>query len=458
MLKIIHKLVLSGGMLLALNSYGQSVIVVDDLSWAPTSTETTTTSPNFNFCNGDSVNYTISTPNQGDFRDVVASGNLTFTSGLVFPADPGANTDATIQIDFTFSQPVTNLKIKISDLDGNFPAETITSISPTYGFLTGINGMLTDPTGGHNAVNGSIENASGWIHWCGPITTTVSLTYNRPGSGYGLIIDGVEFSCTENQCDGGGCNCIAEVVAESTGEVDQDGFLNTSILIDTQGEAVSSVTIDLPFYSSLVDQSCLQCNVNAQQSYGTILAATSIAGFPGVVYDPMGLGYGRKIVYNFPTPQVIAESVQFDLQFPPVLDLACCENRVAFCLDVTLKKEDCSSCEYTVCNNLDEGGRNQEKRATNEAINDTPVVFEEEEAKGLVISPNPASEFIEINVVDEKLLGSDLTVSSATGSAVKSLKLKNRNMRINVEDFPNGMYILTVNSNERRETYNVVIQ
>ncbi|MFK7786572.1 MAG: T9SS type A sorting domain-containing protein [Crocinitomicaceae bacterium] len=452
--------VLFGLTLLATSAFGQ-ITNADNLNWVTPTTQTTATSPNFACCS-DSVNYTLSTPTNGNFTHVSASGNGSLTNGVIFPAVTGTN-PTQIEINFTFTQDIQNFRIRIHDLDGVGNAETVTGISPTFASLTSTIGTIFDPNGLGDEVNATGDNMSGWINWAGtiPANTTITLLYDRPGSGYGLIIDSLEFQCAGGTTNG--CICDALVDDAYFSDTDIDGSQTTGISINSQGELVSSVTIELPFYVSNVDNNCLMCDVSNQESFGTILGGSTIAGTAGVLYDPMGLGFSRKIVYTFPTPVAINEVVDLNLQFPPVLPLSCCKNLVSFCLDVTLMDENCSACEYTICNKQQDAGdgKGDKKNAgssSNGIFVDGMDMNSVEKIDGLEISPNPASDFINVNIIDESLLGQELLITNSAGAQVSVEKLQESSNRINVSKLPSGVYYLSVNALDNKASFKVVIK
>jgi gliding motility-associated-like protein len=109
---------------------------------------------------------------------------------------PTSSPGTSVPIIITFSQPVNNFKIRINDID---PSETIQlSTIPTSPFVIspvsgspvfGLAGGLLDALGNSNTI--------GCVEFTNPITS-VSLTYNRPGSGFGLLLDSLMFNITNN--------------------------------------------------------------------------------------------------------------------------------------------------------------------------------------------------------------------------------------------------------------------
>ncbi|MDX2360873.1 MAG: T9SS type A sorting domain-containing protein [Crocinitomicaceae bacterium] len=176
------------GILFSFLSFGQATPFNDDMTWAGVpgvinvgGLGTSAQSPNFGGC---AFNYTVSTNSPGSFA---YSNNQADGSAVLFPANTGAFNGGAITITFQFSQPVTNLQIHIDDLD---IAETVNNINPAANSVTATNGVLNFAGG---VITSPANNADGWINWTGPVTT-VSFTYTRPGVGFGLLVDFVNFT------------------------------------------------------------------------------------------------------------------------------------------------------------------------------------------------------------------------------------------------------------------------
>nr|WP_294859488.1 gliding motility-associated C-terminal domain-containing protein [uncultured Fluviicola sp.] len=175
-------------LLVSFTHISNAQIASDNLGWISTSSVTSATSPSFNTCSGP-VSYTITSPL--GFRNISAAGDPNYTTGMVTPAaifDPSLS----IPITITFSQPVCNVRIQFTDLDGG-QNEYLNAISPAYDGLTDVVGHLSNP-GNSTQVNSNMDNSSGWVEWNGSITS-ISFNYNRPGPGCGLIIDSMIFEC-----------------------------------------------------------------------------------------------------------------------------------------------------------------------------------------------------------------------------------------------------------------------
>ena len=304
----------------------QTISVNDDLNWITSSALSSAQSPDFPFCDTD-VSYIISTTN-ADFKAVSPSqGN-----GLVTPSNTTSESATQIDLNFTFNQPVENLRIYVVDLDYNTnnsadPEEFLSNIlvdnNDAVPIVTsGFGGVYWDSQ--NQIVTPSEENAEGWIEFSGSLSE-LQFTYNRPGNWFGLIIDSVQFDCTNY-----GCDCPAMVNYNQLGQIQNNGEAMGKLHINSGSDAISSLTIELPFYEIQTIPECRECDMDNVASHGTIVGADEIDGVSGEFYNPSGnqaLGY-RKITYNFSSPVVLNEHIKLDLLFPPVLDLNCCANRV----------------------------------------------------------------------------------------------------------------------------------
>lgn len=433
--------------------HGQ-LTVTDQLNWVGTGAQTSATSPNFDFCKKTNpiVNYTLSTTT-GNFQHVSGSGNPSLTNGVIFPANTSVSTPS-VSIQFTFNQPVNDLRIRIVDLDIQ---ETISGISPTYSSLSNETGNLVDP-GSSNQVNASIDNSAGWIEWIGQSTTVVNLTYNRPGSGFGLVIDEIQFSCTEKMS----CKCNAKFQLDNVNGPNADGRLSTNLILDSQGEEISKVCVELPSYLSLVDDACLKCDAENQETFGSILGAQPISGTSATIHDPLGSGVSRKICYEFATPTILnGQVVQLDLLFPPVLDLSCCKNQVSYCLDIQLKKEDCTSCEYTVCSKGKIKSQGNKSIGTPPKGNKKPVrayYNDRAELNQIRISPNPAMHEINIELSDQPLEEVTLHVFDMSGREIKSLSTSRKRLKLDVSTFAPGQYVVSYSVHGKTNNSNFVVK
>ncbi len=438
----------------------QTISVNDDLNWISSSVLTSAQSPEFPFCDTD-VSYIITT-NNSDFKAVSPSqGN-----GLVTPSNTSAEMTTQIDINFAFNQPVENLKIYVVDLDYNTnnnadPEEFLSDILvdnndavPTV--TSGFGGVYWDNQ--NLIVTPSEENAEGWIEFSGPLSE-LQFTYNRPGNLYGLIIDSVQFDCTNY-----GCECPAMVNYNQVGQIENNGEATGKLHINSGSDAISSLTIELPFYEIQTIPACRECDMDNVTSHGTIVGADEIDGVSGEFYNPSGnqaLGY-RKITYNFSTPIILNEHIKLDLLFPPVLDLNCCANRVNYCFSVTLRKDDCTSCEYSTCSDQSLEGFNvinpslltpPTKPFVDGGINAEPQINDKEPL--FQISPNPTHDKINAQIVETSFKIAEIELRNSNGQVVTSFETRSRIFQIPVENA--GVYHFTMISNGKKSTKQVVV-
>jgi len=165
--------------------------------------------------NGNSFQMVSPNLNECDFKYTITStgcgfGVNTFTpsGGITLPANHNACSDTEVEYTITFSQPVTNLRIHVSDMDEvlvpgattsehfkfNAPLPISTSF-PTLGgiYLQGGNVVTAD-----NSTPVVNDDAQGWINFGGQSITSINFTYNKPTAGYIALIDAIEMSFAPN--------------------------------------------------------------------------------------------------------------------------------------------------------------------------------------------------------------------------------------------------------------------
>lgn len=426
--------------------------VSDNLNWASGSGTTTATSPDFAFCDGKKISYTITSIDQVLFSHVSTAGNPALTNGIIFPTNTANTFNTNIPINISFTDTVCNLRIRFVDLDG-ISNESINGISPAYSNLVDEIGDFFDPGGVMTSVDATIDNATGWVQWDGPLSS-IFFNYSRPGGGFGLSIDSIAFDCCEVPC-----NCPHKAKFNSIGSVSGSGGTSSNVNLNSAGVPVKSICIDIPFYISNVSDDCLKCNLPNQERFGTIKGAQPILGTPAVLHDPKGLGYSRKICWTFPTPTVVNENIQIDLVFPGVLSLSCCKNSVSYCLDVTFNNADCSSCESEICTKFPltviEGPLDENPKSTGNAggrYNDFA------EKKGFQLSPNPSDGKVEVTILDESLVGGKLTIVHVSGSTVLSTSVSRSKETLQLTHFSPGTYVVTIENNGRTSSETLIFK
>lgn len=227
-----------------------SQVVETGVSWVSTSVVSNQTSPNFNSPCGP-INYTIST----DVNFTQLNNGAPYNNNcILFPSSNALN-GTSVDLNFTFNQPVQNLRIRIIDLD-----ENVNNISAVEEYLTNFNVMpnsitnlgmgippcfltATDvtPNDGNN-LNAN-NNASCWLNWSTTLSS-VNFTYFRPGPGYALIVDSIYFECV-------GCNMTMDLgpdVSTCNGEiVNIDGTIqNATSYLWNNGATTSSISTNVP--------------------------------------------------------------------------------------------------------------------------------------------------------------------------------------------------------------------
>ncbi|WP_430405266.1 PKD domain-containing protein [Fluviicola sp.] len=293
--------------------------VSDNLSWVSGSSVTSALSPSFNFCNGQ-VTYTFAS--SIGFSNISTSGNPNYTTGLITPSfifDPSLS----IPMSLTFSQPVCNLRIQFTDLDGG-QNEYLSAISTPYSGLTDVTGHLSNP-GNSTQVNSNMDNARGWVEWSGPITN-LTFNYNRPGPGCGLIIDSIIFECCSNPCQNPpnpGTNNTLSICAQGA-SADLFPLLGPGASVNGAWTNPVGMAISMPYnpltmnpgaYTYTVDSSgCISSAIITVTEINTTVAAvTTDATCPGISNGSATLTVTNATQYSLnggpntpiPTPFVI---------------------------------------------------------------------------------------------------------------------------------------------------------
>lgn len=441
------KKIILGALLLFSSQILNAQTVSDNFGWVYNSSPSTTlTSPNFPFCNGNDVNYTITSGAAMRHYANQISGNPVASPGIIVPGNPAGVSLTNISVSFAFSQPVCNLQIHFTDLDLD---ESISGFSTPYANVVGTAGNLV-PNGTMTTIGSTVNNSAGWAVWNGSLSS-LSFNYNRPGSGYGLIIDSITFECCTPPC-----RCDHEAILNSIADVSASGFTSANVNLNSVGIPVRSICIDLPFFQSNVDEQCLKCNVSEQEKYGTILSAMPINGVTPVLDDPYNLGYSRTICWNFTTPTIVNQDVQIDLQFPEILELSCCKNSVNFCLNATFKNEDCTSCEKQICTKFPAQTKGKETSAT---TSETHHVWNNDfaEQKSFTLSPNPSSGKVEIKLLSESFIGGNLNIFDIDGKSVFSGLISRMDETIQLNNLAPGTYLVSIESNGQISSERLVI-
>ena len=298
-----------------------------------------------------------------------------------------------------------------------------------------------------------------------PTATTIGLwnqnegvgttTSDASGNGNAGTINGATWA-TAQICDSSStCVCDTDLKLKKIGHPDALGSQTSTLLINTNGVAVTSICIDIPYYKTLVDLDCIQCDPTQIHTYGTILGGQPISGVFGVIADPYGYGSGRKICYTFATPTVVNTTIQLDLKFPPTLEISCCKNKVDFCFHVTIHTDPCTSCEYTICPKKSPVLNSQNLIQDN----DDQIINEMIDKKSsFELSPNPAKTSVQMNVVDDSFRSGEVLFTTSDGRVVLEEKMNYKRKTIDVSHFESGSYFVTLIFNDKKSTELLVIQ
>lgn len=381
-----------------------------------------------------------------------ALGHVISGTSAYFPEDPDDGGDVTITIDF--SAPVYNLRLLLNDFDefepggsdDTSPSEYGTGFSPAFQGVDPAGGTTFVPTGTVGSYTGvdpaGGENTKGWVYWTGGVTS-VSFTYVRDDAGlgeggWGLLIDAMEFDCREKTI----CSCREDLnyLSHDSPFIPDNGATEVYLHLNSGGQEISKLNVSIPNYTSLVDPGCIKCDPENISSYGKIHNLPVIAGA-----TPWFAGFGTdgasEIVYEFATPVVIDQMIKLQLQFPPVVDLTCCKNEVDYCVKVGMIDENCRICETTVCvGDSKEGHGDKPKMGAVELgsvksrdLNDGIST------NSLNISPNPASDFIQIELPSKN---GEVVIYAGNGKKVLTEKVTSKRIKINTSSFDRGTYIV----------------
>lgn len=173
----------------------------DGFEWVPGTPASSVTSPVFSNANCQGISYTLSV-STGEFNYDPTAVN---GSGILVPAFTATNADDII-ITITFNTPVSNLGLRVLDLDednmfdGGPPEEYFYNVSPAPSSVVPISGInpiflsgntVTPDDGNPSNAN---NNPGGWIYWTGEVTT-LSIAYHRAALGYECVLDSMHFEC-----------------------------------------------------------------------------------------------------------------------------------------------------------------------------------------------------------------------------------------------------------------------
>lgn len=407
-----------------------------DFGWVGTTVNTSTTT--VRACGVQNTIRLISSP---DTHSPLGGSSVRFPSG--------GSPSTAITITIRFSQPVCNLRLKVNDLDYRYgttitpPAESMTtspmfsSIAPSFNppgpLFNNIGGTLTPPV--------NVNETLGWVEFDGTPLSSVTLTYNRT-QGYVAFLDSLTYDCCQDDCM---CDDKDSKLDGKT-TISNSGATNADLDISSAGVPISKLNISLPYYESTADADCIKCDPANISSYGKITNLPTIAGVAPSFVGPTTTG-SAEIVYEFPTPTIINHSVQLDLQFPPTLDLKCCDNKVKYCIKIGLIDADCNICENLLClpslSTSGTGtGTSQSPQVNSKALLDRPA----SSSSRLLLNPNPASKVLNV-ILPEKAEG-NLEILDMNGKSIQTKNTFSDKVTLNIENLKQGTYILKYTSGE----------
>jgi hypothetical protein len=444
----------SGILFLSLAQLAGAQTVSDNLNWTfNQGASTSFTSPDFSLCGGEIVNYTLTSLTSQTMINY--SNQINYTSpikpGVVMPNDPGQVSTQNLPMKLSFKTKVCNLRIHFTDLDNG---ESLSEFSTSFASATGTTGNWTANGTMNGVTSNSVDNSAGWVQWDVPLDE-ISFNYFRPSYGYGLVIDSIMFDC---------CNpvsvCKYDDIVEfiNGGYIKPSGVAGANLHVNSNGQAVRSITVNLPTYVSTVSPQCLKCDEGKQGTYGSIIQASAIAGVSAVLEDPLGLGYSRTITWTFNTPTVVDEKIEIIMQFPGTLDLSCCANSVKFCMDVTIQNEDCTSCTYQVCDGYGVKGKSaQTDASTTKGNGMQPAYNDYAEQKSFTLSPNPTSGKVIVELLNESLLGGNLSIYSIEGDEVHKTVVNRMKETLQLGELAPGAYVVTIIVNDQVSSQRLII-
>ncbi|BDS10770.1 T9SS type A sorting domain-containing protein [Aureispira anguillae] len=377
--------------------------------------------------------------------------SLSGTSAL-FPSSTGTDPTTTVTITLNFLHPVCNLKLKVNDLDygptSTPPTETMTtspmftsispSISPAGPMFNNVAGTLTPPFG--------VNNTLGWVEFGPTPLTTVTLTYNRT-VGYGIFLDSILYDCCDNCiCD----NKDLKLIGASS-SIPSSGATSVDVNVNSAGVPLSKLNVSIPYYESSANSECIKCDPANISKYGKITNLPIIAGVTPTFTGPSTSG-SAEIVYEFPVPTVVNQTISLDLQFPPTLELTCCPNSVDYCVKLGLIDKECKICEKLLClpagaAGSSSGSSSTSKKATSTVDQDNAKARldgELEPSNQLQITPNPATSTLNVRLPNNA--EASLEVLDLNGKNIQSKTVSTTSVSLNISTLSQGTYILKYTS------------
>lgn len=295
------------------------------------------------------------------------------------------------------------------------------------------------------------------------------------GCGYSASAVAIGGSCRlglptvllNNPCEGNdpqtGCVCNSSATITGT-TLMKDGTGTATLALNSGGMLVRRLKITLVNFNHIVDRECLKCEMNAASQFGTITNTPVVNTVTGVLAPATTMGiatWSKQISWTFTTAAVVNGNVTLDLRFPGVLNLSCCANKVEYCFNVEYIDADCNICENTTCSSSGSHapvnmGQNPEIKVTPETT--TPVKPETGNKNDIMqLFPNPTGGNVTVELAASDL-GGKIQVFNSTGTQVLSQRCEGPVTVISTGNLPNGLYMITYESNGTRVSQQLLVQ
>ena len=449
------------GAFLSLISHGQDQ-VIDSLSGL-SQIESTIHTRTVTLCDETTLTYTIETSNNSRNANGIANTTNHTTDALALPFP---RTNSLTNITISFPQPVMGLRILISDLDlaqaGYDPNVDEGEWLENFNFFPSnidVYNSIPPLTASNNStqVTPTTNDCAGWLEWNVPIDTLTFTHRSDIDVPYLVFIEEIQFD--DNSCVQDACICDADVTVSKIGIASKSGVQSARLTIDSQ-EPVTRLIVDIPNYLSSVNDDCINAKNANMETYGTLIGSTLpvIHNVTGQLIGDMGTGHSRKVVYNFPLPVTFPEQGNpnyiFQLQFPPVLDLGCCNNSVDFCFNTALTDENCNTCEYLECTNVatTNGNGARQNKISKQSAKTTKKEFR------LKISPNPTQSSVQVNVDENDFASGEVFLYNLNGALLHNQVVNQKNFMIDTSELPSGVMTLIVVSNKGERASGQIIK
>lgn len=123
------------------------------------------------------------------------------------------------------------------------------------------------------------------------------------------------------------------------------------------------------------------------------------------------------------------------------------------CLTIT----DSTGCRANFCDSSTYIYKTDQDMISINVVNQLPNgILQATERVIFSLSPNPSTTSVTINI-DETMLGSTATITDVTGRKVATAQLATRNLQLDTDNFPNGVYFVTVGNEKQSTTRKLVV-